>query len=161
MVILNVIKVVIVVGFGFSLIGCLNTTQCSTIGSGVTIFDWKGSLPSTAVLYQYEKRSNFTNLMKSSNPHDFQIDFAITPSSGHKSLSINFGGFGELPIGTDLKVVLDGKTQYKISNLVSTNHSNWGCPLESGLVNQCAIHGRGLSFPMSCGEPVKQLMTSS
>ncbi len=131
---------------------CTTTEDCPNFGADMLINHWDTPLPRHAQLFQYKKNSNFTVLEKKFGPSDMSGPRVDTKGMRYIQVSPPSGSI--TPVNADYKLIIDGKLEFKITDIVSTGRAPLGCPLKSARVNACEADAfRSINFDKSCGVP--------
>lgn len=146
---------VLVVGALCSLLSCCAVGGCpATIGGDFLIADWKGDAPKSVVLTRYRKNSDFRVV-----EDDYRGKVVAEKSlseNGRVYLQVKVDGYDQLPLGSDYKIVLDGRLEYRVFEIVPTNSGPRGCPLESYRVNSCPVKkSPAITLDGTCAEVVR------
>lgn len=139
------------VAIGFVLIsGCTTESPCNEFSSHFWISNWSDEVPVDIVLYSYDsgvKQEKYVN-----RPIEY-MGSLVDNGSGKRFLFIKPKNEDIFSLGVnhEYKVVINHAVVYRISKIVSSNRPNLGCPLESAVVNTCAVEGGGpISFDQGC-----------
>lgn len=140
----------------FCLSSCCAIGGCpATIGGDFLIVDWSGGVPKALALTRYKKNSDFRVVEQ-----DYRgkvVAEKLVGENGRGYLSVKVEGYDDLPLASDYKIVLDGRLEYRVFEIVPSNSGPRGCPLESYRVNSCpAKRSPAIALDGSCGEAVRQ-----
>lgn len=144
----------------FALFGLLSTEQalaapCDRINSTFSIVHWQGEIPRSVVLHVLKGTSG----EKQETAAPIRLKPELSESEGNVpglvlTLTPDLPTAPRFLAADDYRLVIDGKREFVIHDIVMTDRAALGCPMQSAMVNECKLGRDGfLNFDASCGRP--------
>jgi hypothetical protein len=130
--------------------GCEARPKCPHFENAFIIQNWELPKPSKIEVQAFEKGSSFSKPI--GEAINFNFDLAPKPLTPPSLVLKPFWQENlEAEVARDYTITIDGIVKYRISEIVSSERGDLGCPLRSARINQCqASAGSVIWFDMKC-----------
>lgn len=137
------------------LAGPARAVNCDDVSNTLFITHWSGGTPSSVSV---EMRKNGTPAA-SAKPLAYSATVKESKLERAGTVLVLTSAdplIQRLPAANDYRIVIDGRVEYLLHDIVMTDRAAVGCPTQSAMVNECKLEGsKFISAEASCGRPLQ------
>ena len=127
---------------------------CTRVNSSFGIDHWQGGQPlSVTVQVLRDLKGSKTEF---GAPVPFRATLSVDAKGQDGSTLLIEPSTPKLPVflaSGEYRILIDGRTEFLVHDIVMTDRLNLGCPMQSAMVNGCKV-GKGpfINFDAACGQ---------